>query len=204
MKFVFGTTNEAKLKTMQEILSVLPVEIIGINALLSHIPAVDESGSDPLENAIIKATAYYQTLRVPVFSCDSGLFIEGIEDSMQPGVHVRNVNGKQLQDGEMIAHYTTLAKKLGGQCHAVYRNAICLIYDEHHVYTDMSDDLSGESFIISSIPHPKRRVGFPLDSLSIHAQTGKYYFDIEEERGLTTAQGFVDFFTQVLHSLKVL
>lgn len=202
MHLIYGTGNQAKLQSMQEMLSSLPLEIVGIKSVLDEIPEVNESGNNPLENAELKATEYYKMLKVPVFSCDSGLFIQELEDALQPGVHVRNVNGKYLTDDEMIEHYSALAQRCGGACHAVYRNAICFIYDEHHTYQYMGEDISGESFLISSIPHPQRRKGFPLDSLAIHINSGKYYFDLKEKRSSSTEPGFQKFFSRVLEDLK--
>ena len=203
MRFVYGTGNESKLLMMKDMLSLLPVEIVGLRSVLTAIPQIEENGNNPLENAVVKATAYYDVLKTPVFSCDSGLFIEELDDLHQPGVHVRTINGKYLTDDEMIAHYSSIAKKCGGSCHAVYRNAICLIYDNNHTYKYMGDDISGESFIISSSPHPKRREGFPLDSLSVHIDSGFYYFDLDQKRSSSTATGFQNFFSSILHDLNL-
>lgn len=49
------------------------------------------NGNTPLENARMKALAYYETFRIPVFSCDSGLYFDNVPDEVQPGIHVRNV-----------------------------------------------------------------------------------------------------------------
>ena len=62
-RIVYGTGNQAKLQMMQDILAPLPIEIIGLTSVLSNIPDVDESGNDPLENAVLKATAYYKILQ---------------------------------------------------------------------------------------------------------------------------------------------
>ena len=40
---------------------------------------------DPLENARQKALAYYRICGQPVFSQDSGLYIEGLPKERQPG-----------------------------------------------------------------------------------------------------------------------
>ena len=201
MQLVYGTGSPGKLRFMQQILFPLPLEIIGTEPFAGRLPAIDESGNDPLENARIKATAYYEALGLPVFSCDSGLYLEGLPDERQPGVHVRAVGGKRLSDDEMIEHYIHLAKSCGGSCRAAYRNAICLVYDRQHVHSYMGDDISGETFLLSATPHPERRDGFPLDSLSIHIDTGKYYFDLGQQRVSTTAAGFLAFFRRTLPCL---
>ena len=88
-----------------------------------------KAGTIRSKNAVIKAEAYFEQLHLPVFSCDSGLYIEGLDDARQPGVHVRTIGGKRLTDDEMIAYYAAIAEEMGGTCRAVYHNAICLQYD---------------------------------------------------------------------------
>ena len=202
MQLVYGTLNDAKLHTMREILSPLPIGITGLHAVKAALPDVDENGRDPLQNAVIKATAYYKVLKQPVFSCDSGLFIKELPEGEQPGVHVRNIGGKRLSDDEMIAHYAGISRRFGGACHAVYRNAICFIYDDTHIYRQMGGAISGETFLLSSIPHKNRREGFPLDSLSKQIESGKYYYDLNKEITVGTGEGFLRFFREVLEDLK--
>ena len=56
---------------------------------------------------------YYDAFQMPVFSCDSGLYFDNVPDQVQPGVHVRNVNGKCLSDEEMLDYCGGLAKQYG-------------------------------------------------------------------------------------------
>ena len=201
MRLIYGTGNPAKVMHMQEMLSAFPVEIAGIRSRMETLPAIDESGNDPLENATIKAEAYFAILHEPVFSCDSGLYIEELDDARQPGVHVRTVNGETLTDDEMIAYYGAIAKEFGGACHAVYRNAICLKVDETRIYRHMGDDLNSEPFLLTDRLHPKRVEGFPLDGLSVDIRTGRSYYDLDTMRPSAMEQGFRRFFQSVLHDL---
>jgi XTP/dITP diphosphohydrolase len=84
MKLLFGTTNPAKLETMRSKVKVLGIEVIGLNDIDIKLDSVDESGNNPLENARLKALAYYKATKMPVFSCDTGLYIEGVESKNQP------------------------------------------------------------------------------------------------------------------------
>lgn len=102
MKLLYGTSNPSKLNHMKEMLHGLNIEIIGLKDIGVSIN-VDESGDFPLENSKIKAMAYYRATGIPTFSCDSGLYIEGLEDDKQPGVHVRRVNGKYLNDENLFS-----------------------------------------------------------------------------------------------------
>lgn len=72
-------------------LEKIGIELIGLSDLKAEgkkIPEVSENGNTPLENARIKAHAYYNAFRMPVFSCDSGLYFGNVPDEIQPGVHL--------------------------------------------------------------------------------------------------------------------
>lgn len=174
LEILYGTRNLAKINSMKKMLKNLDIKIISLNDINVEIGTIHESGNSPLENARIKALAYYKVWKKPIFSCDSGLYIHGINPSSQPGVHVRRVNGKELNDEEMIDYYTRLALNLGGEAKAKYKNAICLI---------------------------KRNEGFPLDSISKDIETDKYYMDLtyytaNEE---SMINGFRNFFIRSLN-----
>ena len=106
MKLLYGTTNNGKLQAMKNALKDFDIELIGLNDLEGEIPQIKEDGATPLENAETKARAYFEAFHMPVFSCDSGLYFDNVPDGVQPGVHVRNVNGKYLSDEEMQEYYT--------------------------------------------------------------------------------------------------
>ena len=199
MKILYGTTNKGKLQAMEKLVKPLNIELIGLNDLNCELPAINENGRTPLENAEIKARAYYEAFHMPVFSCDSGLYFDELEEDEQPGIHVRRVNGKELNDDEMIEHYASLAKQHGGKITGRYRNAIYFILDENHHYSSMDMSIATEPFILGTKPHSKRVEGFPLDSLSIDIKTGKYYYDLEVKDVSTSVDdGIRKFFLEVL------
>ena len=160
---------------------------------------MSETGNAPLENARQKAMAYYQAFKMPVFSCDSGLYFDEVPDEIQPGVHVRNVNGRCLSDDEMIAYYTGLAKQYGNLT-AYYKNAICLVLDETQIFETMDPSIASEPFILTDTPHSAiRKAGFPLDCISLDLKTGKYYYDMpkEELEQLAVEDGVLAFFEKI-------
>ncbi len=203
MKLLYGTGNSAKLSAMKHRLEKIDIELIGLNDLRAEgltIPKVSEDGNTPLENARQKAITYYETFHMPVFSCDSGLYFENVPDEVQPGVHVRNVNGSCLSDEQMLEYYSGLAKKYGNLT-AKYKNGICLVMDENHIYEAMEPSMESERFLITDVPHSSiRKKGFPLDSLSIDIKTNKYYYDLPAGRldQVAVEDGFLAFFKNVL------
>ncbi|MDE6601358.1 MAG: hypothetical protein K2K90_04185 [Lachnospiraceae bacterium] len=203
MKLLYGTGNPAKLEAMKIRLERLDIELLGLQDLAAEgkiIPKVPEDGNTPLENARQKAIAYYEAFRMPVFSCDSGLYFDGIPDEVQPGVHVRNINGKCLSDDEMIVYYTGLVRKYG-KLKARYKNAICFVRDEEHIYEAMEPSMASEPFLLTDRPHSTvRKEGFPLDSLSVDISTNQYYYDLPPVRleQVAVEDGFLKFFQKVL------
>lgn len=203
MKILYGTTNLAKLESMRKTLKELDIEVIGLNSIAIKNDYIDETGNNPLENARIKALEYYKKVKMPVFSCDSGLYIKGIKSEQQPGVYVRRVNGKELTDEEMIEYYGGIARENGGQVFARYENAICLILDEEHIYEYQGNEISSDEFMIVDKPHLTRNQGFPLDSLSVEKNSKKYYLDMDrKETGDKIGDGFRNFFKNCLLGYK--
>lgn len=204
MQFLYGTGNRAKVDYMRRAVDGMDVTVLGLaDAGLAQLD-VPEHGADPLQNARLKATAYFQAYGVPVFSCDSGLFIDGLPEQRQPGVNVRTVGGRRLDEGEMIAHYAALARELGGQARARYRNGICLIAGGR-VFEHDGDDIATETFLLCDKPHPMRNNGFPLDSLSVQIASGQYYYDLNQQKHIGTEHreenGFRVFFRMVMSEL---
>jgi XTP/dITP diphosphohydrolase len=201
---IYGTGNTGKIQFMQEVFASIGLCLMTISDFSLSLPVVDESGANPLENAKIKALAYYQALSeqtkfdYPLFSCDSGLYIDGIQENEQPGTRVRRVGGKDLTDEEMIIYYSSLAGRCGGRLKARYKNAICLVVNENEIYEYMGDDIASAEFLLVSKPHPKCERGFPLNSLSVHIESGKHYNDLAVRPRNNSQEGFQEFFRRVM------
>jgi len=206
MKLIYATKNKAKFDHMVEMLEGLDIELISLLDIKGGIemPEPKEEGRNPLENAEEKAQHYFKYLKQPLFSCDSGLFIKEATDEEQPGVMVRRPfghKGERLDDNGMINYYSSMAEKYGGKITAYYKNAVCLILDYKQIICYDGHDIDDVEFYIVSKPHVVRKEGFPIDSLSMHPGTGKYYFDLnpedfEEDNHIK--RGFREFFKRVL------
>ena len=176
MKVLFATTNPAKIKKYREELEKRNIEVITIKDLGINLH-VEENGKNAIENAYIKAKAYYDATKITTIGMDNNLFIEGLPDEKQPGTHVRRINGKELNDEEMIEHYTNLVKQYGGKLTAKWVYGM-VIYNGHESkqYTwDKSE------FYFVDKPHEKRNPGYPLDSISILPKYNKYFVELTEE-----------------------
>lgn len=203
MKLLYATSNEGKLLAMRRCLEPLNIELIGLRDLDCAIPKAEENGNTPLENARIKAKAYFEAFaeqKLPVFSCDSGLYFENVPEEYQPGIYVRRPSGYELTDEEMTEYYSGLAKRFGA-LKAQYRNAVCFYKNAHEIYESEAPELSGEPFLIVEKPHPKSQSGFPLDRLSVEISSGKYYYDLQgnaqDKLVSDVDRGFLQFFKKI-------
>ena len=112
MQLLYATGNDSKICNMRYRLTGYDIEIITPKDLGIHID-VDESGSTPIENARLKAMAYYEKTGLPTLAADSGLYVDDIPADAQLGLFVRRVKGKTLSEEEMIEHYSNLAARYG-------------------------------------------------------------------------------------------
>jgi len=198
MQLIYGTTNQSKLTLMRARTDTLGIELLSLEDVHAPKLKIIEDGNSPLDNARIKALAYYQVLKKPLFSCDSGLYIDELDDARQPGINVRGKDDV-MNDDMAMSYYASIAQEYGGRVTARYKNAIVLVMQDGEVYEYMGDDIASDPFYIVSTLHHKRHPGFPIDSISVHIKSGQYYFD----RDLNTKydfipDGFVNFFKRTL------
>lgn len=204
MNLIFGTHNPAKVDSMKKTLDGLKISITGLDELQMKLKEARESGKEPLANAVQKAVSYYEQIKKPVFSCDTGLYFEDVDEEDQPGVMIKRIHGKTLTYREMQGYYSDLAARYGGKLTAYYKNAVCLVMDEKHIYKFDGKDIWSEKFYIVDKPHEKYREGFPLDSLSVEIKSMKYYYDLDgkDSENLGVISGFRNFFIRSLNDYK--
>lgn len=176
MKVLFATTNPAKVKKYAEKLKKKNIEVITIKDLGINLH-VEESGKNAIENAYIKAKAYYDETGITTIGMDNNLFIEELPDEKQPGTHVRRVNGKELTDEEMIEYYTHLVKEYGGKLTAKWVYGMVLYNGEEK----KEHSWSKSHFYFVDKPSEKRNPGYPLDSISIMPEYNKYFVELTDE-----------------------
>ena len=178
MKILFATGNATKAKRFSIGLQKNGIEVISLKDIDLDID-VDENGKNAIENALIKARAYAKVTNMPVFAMDDSLYIDNVPEEKQPGMFVRRVNGKRLNDDEMLNHYIGLVKEYGQDgritCRWIYGLAV-INRGKEYTYT-----WSKQDFYMVEIPSDKRDKDYPLNSISINKKLNKYFTDITEE-----------------------
>lgn len=176
MKVLFATTNPAKVEKYKNELEKRGIELVTLKDLDIKLN-VNENGKNAIENAYIKAKAYYDVTKITTIGMDNNLFIEELPEEKQPGTHVRRINGKELNDEEMIEYYTNLVKEYGGKLTAKWVYGM-VIYDGKDV---KEHTWSKSHFYFINKPSEKRNPGYPLDSISIMPEYNKYFVDLTNE-----------------------
>lgn len=184
LEIVYGTSNPAKAKQMQSVLTASGmVVIVRTSSEFGVDLDVKEDGETPEENASKKALAYAAVLRRPVLSMDSALYFDDMPDELQPGLYVRRVGGgKRMGDSEMLAYYMEFIGSFGGRLNGHWRTAFALALPDGtcHVHAVTSPR------IFVSVPHHKMQEGNPMTALQIDPTTGKRIFDLTPEEQAKT------------------
>ena len=178
-KIVFATGNSTKSKRFSKGLLEYGIEVLSLKDLNISLD-IDENGDSVIDNALLKARECYKKTKMPSIGMDDSLYLEGVPIDKQPGLFVRRVNGKTLDDEEMLEYYTSLVKEYGVDgkldCKWVYGLALINETGDEFVYTWNKDN-----FYMVDIISDKINPGYPLNSISKYKMLDKYFTDITNE-----------------------
>lgn len=197
-EILFATGNAAKVARFKEKLVDKGILLKSLNDLGINLD-VEENGKTAIENATIKAKAYYEATKMTTMAMDDTMYIDGIPEDKQPGVFVRRVNGKRLNDEEMIDYYTNLVKIYGkdGKLNTKWILGLVIITDgKISKYTDVTSE-----YYLVDTPAKDMREGYPLSSILVNKKTNKYDIYLTEEDkkiGQADDKGFIEFIEKTL------
>ena len=198
-EILFATGNISKVARFSEKLREKGILVKSLKDVNININ-IEENGKTAIENAEIKARAYYEATKMTTMAIDDTMYIEGIPEDKQPGVYVRRVNGKRLTDEEMIEHYTNLVKTYGkdGKLNTKWISGLVIIKDGSiFTYTDVTSE-----YYLVDTPVKDMREGYPLSSILVNKRTNKYdiYLTDEDKKiGQADDSGFIDFIVKTIN-----
>lgn len=178
-EIVFATNNQSKGKRFEQGLLRKDIKTVTLRDLDLKLK-VNEDGVSAIENARIKARECYKLTNKPSMGMDDTLYLEGVPEDKQPGLFVRRVNGKELNDDEMIEHYLGLVKKYGvdGRLDAkwVYGMVVINSKGEEYEYTWEKNNI----YMVDTLSETIHK-GYPLNTITKLKGIDKYLTDITEE-----------------------
>ena len=176
MKILFASKNPAKIKYYAEELEKLDLEVLTLNDIDLELD-IKEDGKSATENAIQKAKPYFEATNITTIGIDDTLYIEGLSDEEQPATHVRRINGKRLNDDEILKYYIDVVKNLGGKVEAKWVKGIAICSKEG----TKTFEYSRSKFYFVEEKSSVMHEGYPLDSISIIPEFGKYLTELNPE-----------------------
>jgi XTP/dITP diphosphohydrolase len=175
-ELIFGTGNKAKIQQVQGALGEL-VLVKGINEFGIDIQ-VEEDGKTAQENARKKAVAYANALGRTVFAMDNALYFNDLPDSEQPGLYVRRIGGiERLTDEEMVESYKELVSSHGEQMKGYWEFGVSIAKPDG---TSVEDSIISPRLFVAKASD-KIVPGYPLESIQIDPETGKYVSEMSDE-----------------------
>lgn len=180
MEVFFATMNKDKIIKMKNRLKDLDVNIITPYDRNIKIE-IEENGKNVIENATLKAKAYFDKVKIPTIATDSSLYVEKFD--IQPGLFVKRINGVSLDDDNLEAYYINQLNKVGGKSNAFYVTGIVLVQDENVKSIEIKED----NFTFTSKKCKDKRNFDTLSRLEYDEKLKKYFCQLNEnemqERG---------------------
>ena len=162
-----------RLAIFENINVVIPKQLgININVI--------EDGKTPEENAIKKATQYYEATKLPTIAEDSGLYLDEFNDNEQPGLFVRRIDGREdATDEEILNWYIHKLEAHGGKSLASYHTGVCYINSKGEIH---SKTIEETKFLMTSEKNDLPVIkGGVLDCISYDLTHKKYFNERTEE-----------------------
>ena len=169
MKVLIATKNKGKIEKYSNMLESLNIEYCTLKDFDLDIE-INENGKTTSENAKIKANAYYNKLKMPILTDDSGLIIDKLPADKQPGVMVRRYNGRELTDDEIIDVYSKEIQSVGGESTGAFVISIAIMNEKGDIHIK---ETKHERLFISK-PDINRIPGYPLSSLTFDKEINMY------------------------------
>lgn len=169
MKIILATSNLDKVREFRRILRGFNVEI---NPAPYSIKVL-ETGRDFIENAILKARAYYREFSVPVLSDDSGLEVDVLGKA--PGIF----SARFSEDGSYKSNIERLLKQIKDLKEEKFRArfvcAVCLIDDKNIIHVTQE---TCEGYIIKEI---RGNSGFGYDPIFYYPEFEKTFGEVSSD-----------------------
>lgn len=178
---IIGTKNPAKIEQIRGALALAGIGVEGLPVDM-EFEEIKEDGITAQENARKKALVYSRALGKPVLSMDNALYFDGLKSEQQPGINVRRIGQRtdRPSDEELIVYFQELISGLGERVGGRWEFAICVAYP---------DGSTKETTIISPRVFTSKRSekfipGYPLESLQIDPESGRYISEMSpDEQG---------------------
>ncbi len=125
MKIVFASSNEGKVKEINEMLEGMGIELVSLSNY-SHVLEIVEDGKSFLENALKKAKIISEFTGETVLADDSGLQVAVLRG--EPGIYSARYAGEKATDAENNAKLLNKLKNIPQEKRAAFFSCVLVLY----------------------------------------------------------------------------
>ena len=174
LKLLLGTTNPVKIEIVRAAVD-WPLELLRL-ADLNLTIEVPETGQTTLENAKIKALAYFERTNLPTLAIDGGLWVEKFSADQQPGVRVKRPAGgaENASDEAVLEFYIRELQKVGGESLCTWEGSLALVIPGGRLF---SSTFSFQTLLTTKV-RGKALPGVALAPITLDPATGKYHAEL--------------------------
>lgn len=194
MKIILASNNKHKLEEIRKITAPLGYEVISQSEAGCNFD-VEETGTTFEENAVLKAKAVYEKMKMPVISDDSGLEVDYLNGA--PGVYSHRYAGENATDADRCSK---LLSELSGvekeKRTARFVCVICFI-DENGTETVIRGTCEG---YIGTEPHGEN--GFGYDPVFMYGDRSFAEISAEEKNSVSHRADALRKFSETITNKK--
>ena len=194
MKIILASNNKHKLEEIRKITAPLGYEVISQSEAGCNFD-VEETGTTFEENAVLKAKAVYEKMKMPVISDDSGLEVDYLNGA--PGVYSHRYAGENATDADRCSK---LLSELSGvekeKRTARFVCVICFI-DENGTETVIRGTCEG--YIGTE---PRGENGFGYDPVFMYGDRSFAEISAEEKNSVSHRADALRKFSETITSKK--
>lgn len=173
MKLLVATKNPGKAREIKEFLGE-NFEVVTLEEL-SNAPDIEETGKTFEENAILKATKYFEWAGIPCVADDAGLEIDFLNS--KPGVLSRRWLGYEATDRELIDIALKKLKGVKKEKRTAHLRTVGAYFDGKNLLTETA---AIDGYIVEK-QTAQCESGYPFRSIFWIPQFKKLYQDLTHE-----------------------
>ena len=184
-RLLIATTNAAKFAEYRLLLDRFGLDLISLRDLGIDAQA-PEDGATFAENALLKASFYFDRARVATLADDGGLEVDALQGA--PGVRSHRWLGDDADDRALAAE---IIRRMAGiepaRRTARLRAAAALVFDHNGARCEHVVEAAFEG-IIADRCYPRVQVGFPYRAVLMVPGRGRYLAELDEQEAAQLSQ----------------
>jgi inosine/xanthosine triphosphate pyrophosphatase family protein len=201
MKILLATNNLGKVERFKKLLEFVDseLEVFTPKELGIEVLDVEETGETLLENAELKAEAYFGKVDMPILSNDTGFFVEGEGMVNAPkrealrGSDEHSLTKEEIAE-KILSFWKGVATKHGGKVDAAWVESFVVLLPSGIKKTSESR----REIVLTNTEFGKAHIQMPVRALYYSKTTGKPAIEHTEEEEILEMEPVIEALRKIL------